>query len=350
MRRAREQDQSEDKSSMARKDRKGAVTEVAVEDAEDVERDGVEPSFSFASILSYLAEHQDFSGLWQTFPDLSPERLRTILASWADSDDTTDVPRRKGASQTQVKRTHGLPPADGPLNKSKIFRSILEQMPPGKLLDLGAGKGNFSLAAAALGWQVTAVDVRTMRWPDVDEESDPESAAQVRAITWVQSDVREFEIGRREYDLICILGLLHHLEVPDQVALLRRCAGTPLLLDTRIAPAIIDREGGYEGFLIREHGETREERDQVATASWGNPTSFRHTEESLVRLLRDVGYPIVMMARPPHRRDYTFYYCLPKAESDGKQSRRAKRTIGKGRGSGIWTHYTPEQAESDPAE
>lgn len=334
---------------MARKDKSGQVAAAVDEELEEGES-GDEPTFSFEAILDYLAEHQDFSGLWQAFPDLTPERVRNILMNTEAADEVKLEPHRKGVSQTSVKKTHGLPTPDGPLNKSKIFRSILEPMAPGKLLDLGAGKGNFSLAAASLGWQVTAVDVRTMRWPEVDEESDPEGAAQVRAITWVQSDVREYEIGRREFDLICILGLLHHLEVPDQVALLRKCAGTPLLIDTRIAPAVIDREGGYEGFLIHEHGETREERDQVATASWGNATSFRHTEESLVRLLRDAGYPIVMMARPPHRRNYTFYYCLPKAEADGKDSRKAKRTIGKGRGSGVWTHYTPGQEESAPAE
>lgn len=252
------------------------------------------------------------------------------------------VARAKGVNEQEVVKTHGLPEPDGTLKKALIFESILAPLAPGKLLDLGAGKGNFSLSAASLGWEVTAVDVRTVRWPEVDASLQADMAALLESITFVESDVREFTIGRNEYDLICILGLLHHLEVPDQVDLIRKCAGTPLLIDTRIASAEIDSFGEYRGMLIKEHGETREERDEVATASWGNETSFRHTEESLTQLLRDCGYPIVFQARPPHRREYTFYFALPRVKSKG--FRRAKRTIGKGRGGDIWTHYTPGEA------
>jgi hypothetical protein len=252
------------------------------------------------------------------------------------------VRRAKGVNQQELVKTHGLPAPDGSLNKGRIFESILAPLAPGKLLDLGAGKGNFSMSAASYGWEDTAVDVRTVRWPEIDPQTAPEMAALLESITFVQSDIREFTIGRNEYDLICILGLLHHLEVPDQVALIRKCTGTPLLIDTRIASAEVDAVGDYRGMLIKEHGETREERDEVATASWGNETSFRHTEESLTRLLRDCGYPIVFQARPPHRREYTFYFALPRAQETG--FRREKRTIGAGRGTGVWKHYVPGQS------
>jgi SAM-dependent methyltransferase len=179
------------------------------------------------------------------------------------------------------------------------------------MLDLGAGKGNFSLTAAELGWQVEAVDARTVRWPNAELKQDPAVAARILSIHWIQADVRIFPIAAGAYDLICILGLLHHLELTDQIELIRRCAGTLLLVDTRIAPAIVERQGGYEGMAIREHGDTVQERELVPTAAWGNATSFRHTEESLMRLLRDCGYAQVMPMRPPHRRDYTYYFCLP---------------------------------------
>jgi len=123
--------------------------------------------------------------------------------------------------------------------------------------------------------------------------------------------VREFPIQDGQYDLICILSLLHHLEVDDQVKLLKRCSGTLTLLDTRIAPEIVDTEGPYEGVYKHEHGETREERDQVPTASWGNEVSFRHTEKSLLRLVWDSDYSNMIHMRPPHRENYTFYLCLP---------------------------------------
>jgi hypothetical protein len=280
----------------------------------------------------------------QVAPDLEKTGAETLSdTAPAEGNETTRVvARAKGVTQQEIVKTHGLPEPDGTLKKAVIFESILAPLAPGKLLDLGAGKGNFSLSAASLGWQVTAVDVRTVRWPEVGPSSQAEMAALMDAITFVESDVREFNIGRNEYDLICILGLLHHLEVPDQINLIRKCAGTPLLIDTRIASAEIDSFGDYRGMLIKEHGETREERDEVATASWGNETSFRHTEESLTRLLRDAGYPIVLQARPPHRREYTFYFALPRIKAKG--FRRERRTIGKGRGGDLWTHYTPGDA------
>ncbi len=204
---------------------------------------------------------------------------------------------------------HALPEPDDSVNKLQIFRALVSLLKPGKMLDLGAGRGNFSLAAVELGWEVTAVDARTMRWPDYEE--DPKHAQLIRSVDWVVADVREFPIYSGEYDLICILGLLHHLELDDQIKLLRRCSDTLTLLDTRVAPEIVVTEGSYEGEYKSEPGETREERDKVPTASWGNEVSFRHTEESLLRLAQDCGYSKTMAMKPPHRLDYTFYLCLP---------------------------------------
>jgi SAM-dependent methyltransferase len=242
---------------------------------------------------------------------------------------TPVIHRRKSLTAESFTKTHGLPDPDGPLHKGSIFRQLLAPMRPGRMLDLGAGKGNFSLSAAELGWDVTAVDARTVRWPNADTEADPVVADRIRGIRWIQADVRTFPIAPGDYDLICILGLLHHLEVADQQDLLRRCASTLLLLDTRIAPAVRDEQDGFEGMAIREHGETDEERNLVPTAAWGNAVSFRHTEESLVRLLRESGYAQVMPMRPPHRRDYTFYLCLPNPRgTDTRRGRKGRKSAG----------------------
>jgi 2-polyprenyl-3-methyl-5-hydroxy-6-metoxy-1,4-benzoquinol methylase len=136
------------------------------------------------------------------------------------------------------------------VNKEMIFRALLAPFAPGRLLDLGAGKGNFALIAAGLGWKVTAVDARTVRWPDL-AESDPTTRALIASVRWVQADVRELSIPTGAYDLICILGLLHHLEIHDQVDLLRRCAGTLLRLDTHTISATVDREGTTPAGLCR---------------------------------------------------------------------------------------------------
>src|SRR4051794_28795646 len=117
------------------------------------------------------------------------------------------IHRRKGIAPAAFAKSHGLPPADGALHKGNIFRALLAPLQPGRMLDLGAGKGNFSLSAAELGWQVTAVDARTVRWPNAESEQDAVVAARIRAIQWIQADVRTFPIAADDYDLICILGL-----------------------------------------------------------------------------------------------------------------------------------------------
>ena len=220
--------------------------------------------------------------------------------------------RRDGAdAPAATRQTHALPEPDESINRRQIFRSLVSPLKTGRMLDLGTGPGTFALTAAELGWEVTAVDARTVRVPDPEAEKDPDRAELIRSVRWVEADVREFPIRSGEYDLICVLGLMHHLTVDNHIELLRRCSDTLTLLDARIAPEIVVTEGPYEGRYHHEPGETRNERDQVPTASWGNESSFHHTEESLLRLVRDCGYMKVMPMRPPHDPNYTFYLCLP---------------------------------------
>jgi SAM-dependent methyltransferase len=219
------------------------------------------------------------------------------------------------ADVAAVRQPHALPEPDESMKRHQVFHSLISPLKPGKMLDLGTGPGTFSLVAAQLGWEVTAVDARTARIPDPESEKRPDRAELIRSINWVEADVREFPIRSGEYDLISILGLLHHLGVEDHIKLLKRCSETLTLLNARTAPVIVVREGPYEGRYYNEPGETREERDQILSASWGNEASFHHTEESLIRLARDCGYNTVMPMRPPHHLNYTFYLCLPKYPS-----------------------------------
>ena len=103
----------------------------------------------------------------------------------------------------------------------RIFDTMLGWFTPGRLVDLGAGHGAFSIRAADAGWDVTAVDARTTRFPD---------DARIR---WVHQDVRETSL--EGYDLIVNLGLFYHLTLDDQLTLLDRAAGTPMILDTHVA-------------------------------------------------------------------------------------------------------------------
>jgi hypothetical protein len=144
--------------------------------------------------------------------------------------------------------------------------------------------------------------------PDPLSEPD-ESISRVGTFLSLISPIKPIRNG--EFDLICIFGLMHHLELKDQVKLLERCSGTYTLATVRVAPEALVTEGPYEGLYRHERGESREERDQIPQASWGNEVDFWHTEESLMRMMRDCGYGKVMAMRPPHRPYYTFYLCLP---------------------------------------
>jgi 2-polyprenyl-3-methyl-5-hydroxy-6-metoxy-1,4-benzoquinol methylase len=220
-----------------------------------------------------------------------------------------DRPHR--VQQRGQKKVRPLPEPDESISNFQIIHSLISPLQPGKMLDLGTGAGTISLIAARLGWEVTAVDARTVRTPDPDTEKDPNRAELTRSVRWVESDVRGFPIPKGEYDLICISGILHHLELDAQIKLLRRCSDTLTFLAVRVVSGVVDPEGPYEGRTYREPGETREERDRVPWASWGNETSFYHTEESLLRLFQDSGYTQTMVMRPPFERNYTFYVCLP---------------------------------------
>lgn len=180
-----------------------------------------------------------------------------------------------------------------------VFDAVLGMFPPGRLVDLGAGHGLFSKRAADAGWQVTAVDARTERFPADDR------------ITWKQSDVRDTDLSG--YDLILCLGLYYHLTLDDQIDLVRRASGTPLVIDTHLDVGVTsakhnlsDRRvvDGYEGRLYTEVPDT-------TMSSWKNDLSFWPTPASFYRLLAEHGYHVVLPAEPPQLVDRRFYVALP---------------------------------------
>lgn len=179
------------------------------------------------------------------------------------------------------------------------FKRMLGIFDTGSVIDLGAGHGAFAQAAADLGWQVTASDVRDVRFPDDDR------------ITWRVEDVREADVSG--FDVISCLGLFYHLTLDDQLSLLKRSSGTPIILDTHVAndkpwpgkltePVVI---GGY-------HGRLYPEPDQLTNppASWGNDESFWPRPQALYRMLGEHGYS-VMTANPWYLPTRTFFLCLP---------------------------------------
>ena len=238
-----------------------------------------------------------------TFRDYVKARLDRRYGLVSDIDDL----RREVAGEFDVYRKEldrlkkrpsgessrpGLPDPMAPGDHSirlEVFRSILEPMKPGRLLDLATGHGMFAGIAHELGWEVTAVDARTERMP------------MTAGIEWLQSDLRDYEIG--DFDVITMLGMFYHLELKDQLEMLKNCAGTMTILDTHIALRAEITEDGYEGRFYTEVPDT-------PTSSWGNPTSFWPTEESLIRMLHDSGYRFIFkLTPPPMTLDRTWYLC-----------------------------------------
>jgi hypothetical protein len=181
--------------------------------------------------------------------------------------------------------------------RTDIYQRLLEQFRPGRLADLGAGHGTFSLLAADKGWTVTAIDARTERFPD-----DPR-------VTWVHSDIRETDLSG--YDLIVCLGLFYHLTLADQLDLLKRCSGTPMIIDTHLAVGVSTHALSKE---VESNGYTGRLYDEVLSsplASWVNEKSFWPNREGFWRMLEDNGYGIVLTVEPWYLPDRTFFLCLP---------------------------------------
>jgi hypothetical protein len=176
------------------------------------------------------------------------------------------------------------------------------------LVDLGAGPCLFAQVAIERGYATTAVDARTVRKPK-----------DLGGITFIQADVRDFD--PTGFGVVAMLGLLYHLDIPDQFALLRRCAyGAPVIVETQVHEpafatparpepwhAVIQRDG-YEGVEFPENN--------TAMASVGNAISFWHTEASLIRLFADAGYERVTLIDPMFRSQFgarRFYLLNPRA-------------------------------------
>ncbi len=180
--------------------------------------------------------------------------------------------------------------------RGRTFVHVLEELLDSRkrrLLDLGCGPCLFAQKAQACGFQVTAVDARSDRVPPSDV---------LGSITFIQEDVRNFDPSG--FDVVCVLGLLYHLELEDQLALLRNCRGSAVVVDTQFCeegPAPIDapswqtmfvQEQGYTGLLYPEGNNIM--------AAWGNESSFWHTEDSLLRMFEACGFEKVTRVIPQY--------------------------------------------------
>lgn len=200
--------------------------------------------------------------------------------------------------------TGATAPNDGAM-RTKLFRMILDRYfpKPRSIVDLGAGPCVFAKHARDRGHQVTAVDARDVRVPD-----------DLGSIKFVHADVRDFDLT--PFDVVVCLGLFYHFDIDDQVALLRRCVGKPLILDSQVhvPDLVVPNTGDWQHNLVRRdgyEGVAYPEGDNPM-ASVGNTSSFWHTEDSLERLFKDAGFEHLVVLDPLFQSKYggrRVYFC-----------------------------------------
>jgi 2-polyprenyl-3-methyl-5-hydroxy-6-metoxy-1,4-benzoquinol methylase len=175
-----------------------------------------------------------------------------------------------------------------------------------RILDLGCGEGVYAIEAGLRGAEVLALDARTAR---MEQGAACASRLGLRTVSFRQGDVRRVTIDSvGTFDVVYLLGLLYHLDVPDVFAVLENvhelCGGM-LVIDTLIsltAESRVEWRGSaYSGRRCREHedDDTDAVRRSRALKSIDNTFSFRFTRESLLRALQGTGFTSVCECHVP---------------------------------------------------
>lgn len=175
-----------------------------------------------------------------------------------------------------------------------------------RILDLGCGEGVYAIEAALHGAEVLAVDVRTERM-----ELGAEVAARhgLDGVEFRQGDARAVSAETDgQFDVVYVLGLLYHLDWPDQIELLERTrdlCSRLLVVDTVVSldgPEEFTHGGrAYRGERQREHQDEDppELRRARLLRSLENTFAVRLTRAALAAALGDVGFSSVLDCRIP---------------------------------------------------
>jgi len=177
-----------------------------------------------------------------------------------------------------------------------------------RVIDIGCLEGYFSAECALQGATVLGIEGKTI---NIKKCEFMRSVLRIKNLTFIKDDA--MRVTRKKYgdfDVVLALGLLYHLDNPFKFLenLSELCTGF-LLLDTHVA-LIEQPESGdwkpelsalrkfefsdktYTGRLYREFNSDTAQisKDLSPTASLSNEQSVWLTEDSLVSLLRDVGF------------------------------------------------------------
>jgi ubiquinone/menaquinone biosynthesis C-methylase UbiE len=94
----------------------------------------------------------------------------------------------------------------------RFLRRLKQILPHGKLLDIGCGEGRHSVAAARLGFRVTAIDYEALALKCARRAA---KAKETAGITFRKADVFSLPFPEASFDIILDYGCLHHQRKTD---------------------------------------------------------------------------------------------------------------------------------------
>ena len=183
-----------------------------------------------------------------------------------------------------------------------------------RILDLGCLEGGYTAAFAQMGAkEAVGVEVRTL---NIKRCMLVKQQLELNNVQFQQEDVRNVNIGSSgQFEIVFAAGILYHLD--DPYSFLKNISEMTIdfaLIDTHIAnkiqhghgcsPVLIEKIFGSQRYVGREAreypaGMKKADLEKHVWTSWGNPSSFWLTEESLVKMLSEVGFNYVSKVYVP---------------------------------------------------
>ncbi len=138
-----------------------------------------------------------------------------------------------------------------------------------RVLDVAAGNGNFALAAARLGAEVTATDFS----PRMVELGRARSAAEGSQITWMEADAESLPFGDSEFDIVASVFGAMFAPRPELVA-------SEMFRVVRPGGRVAMANYGFEGYLGRLSAligrfSTSPSVELPSPFLWGDPAEVR---------------------------------------------------------------------------
>ena len=133
----------------------------------------------------------------------------------------------------------------------------------GRVLDLGCGLGNLSIAAARVGCRVLAVDASAAGVADLGRRA----AAEALPLEAVCADLATF-VAQGEYDTLVCIGLLMFFDCDTAKALLRRWQARVVPGGTMVVNALIEGTTYLDMFDPQSHCLFAERDIDAEFAGW----------------------------------------------------------------------------------